>query len=889
MSIRKWVRTIVGDQSHSLQERLFRLITTIGLGGLVIGLAVGIANREEMVNQVAILIAILLLSVIVGCTLHTGKIEAGAVALSVLVMFVVLPVNFLTAGGIYGGASIWFILGFVLATIVVESRYKYILLAGGYLIFLACYYVAYFYPSKVVQHTLDMAYIDSIATLTIVSVVICIMLQFQNAVYREENSVAKQQKKEIEDLNRAQNRFFSSMSHEIRTPINTIIGLNEMILREEVSDEVAEDAQNIQNASRMLLSLINDILDMSKIRSGRMEIVPAVYDMGAMLSDIVNMIWVRAKEKELAFHINVEQSIPAQLYGDEVRIKQILINLLNNAVKYTQEGSVNLSIQCLKKENDTVYITYSVSDTGMGIKKESVPYLFSAFKRVDEEKNRYIEGTGLGLSIVKQLVSLMGGDIEVNSVYTKGSTFMVTLPQKVAGSEQIGELDLETRHTMRVREHYRSIFEAPKAHVLIVDDNDANLMVAEKLLLDTKVKVDTALSGQECLKMTLQQRYDVIFMDHLMPVMDGIECLHLIRSQVGGLNNETPVVVLTANAGGKNQAMYKREGFDGYLLKPVSGNQLETELLSHLPRELVKMANVPGNNDMAYEPVLGHEKKQILMITTDSVSDLPVKLAKQYQIAVQPYRVVTEGGEFKDGEEIEGDGVMEYLVGRSKSAYSEAPAVSDYEAFFAEQLTKAQHIIHITVAKGNGNGYENALEASGSFDNVTVVNSGHLSSGMGLVALYAAQAAASGMTVEAVLKEIESLKVRTRTSFVVDSTKYLEKSGRISSRISAICEACMLHPVVMLKKSNITVGTVHIGTRKNVWRKYIRSELKSPAKIDQRLLFITYAGLRPKELDEIAAQVRERVPFENVIYQKASSAISTNCGPGTFGLLYLEK
>lgn len=889
MNIGKWIREVLGDQRHSLQERLFRLITTIGLIGLLFGLVAGALNKEGLFNQLAMLAVVLIIFLIVCFALRTGRIETGAVIVSALVMFVVLPLNFLTAGGIYGGAPIWFILGFVLAMIVVEGRIKYALLAGGYMMFLACYYIAYFYPEKVAQHTSDMAYIDSIATLTIVSVVICVMLQFQKMMYRGENRVAKQQKKEIEELNQAQNRFFASMSHEIRTPINTIIGLNEMILREDVSDEVAEDAQNIQNASRMLLAIINDILDMSKIESGKMDIVPVSYDTGAMLSDIVNMIWVRAREKGLSFHINVEPGTPAQLYGDEVRVKQILINLLNNAVKYTPEGSVTLSIQCRKKEGDTVYITYSIADTGMGIRKENIPYLFTAFKRVDEEKNRYIEGTGMGLSIVKQLVTLMDGDIEVNSVYTKGSTFVVTLPQKAVGKEQVGELDLETKHTLRKREHYRSVFEAPRARILIVDDNDANLMVATKLLQDTKVHADTASGGQECLKMTLQTKYDVILMDHLMPGMDGVECLHRIRSQEGGMNMETPVVVLTANAGGENQAMYRREGFDGYLVKPVSGNQLEIELLRHLPRELVKMTDTSGDSDVLVGPVLGHEKKQLLMITTDSVSDLPEQFAEKYRITVQPYRVLTEKGEFLDGEEIETDGVLEYLGQSDKRVHSEAPETPEYEAFFAEQLTRAQNVIHISMAKNASKGYRNALEASTSFDNVTVVDSGHLSSGMGLIVLYAAQAAAAGMSADEVLREIEDLKARTKTSFVVDTTEYLARSGRIPAKVHAVCKTCMLHPVIVLKKSSMTVGAIHMGMRRSVWGKYIRSALKAPGRIDRRLLFLTYAGLRPAELDEIAAQVRARVPFENIIYQKASPAISANCGPGTFGLLFLEK
>ena len=523
----------------------------------------------------------------------------------------------------------------------------------------------------------------------------------------------------------------------------------------------------------------------------------------------------------------------------------------------------------------------------MGIKKESIPHLFDAFRRVDEEENHYIEGTGLGLSIVKQLVELMGGEIAVNSVYRKGSTFVVTLPQRVEDEKQLGELDFEKRRSMNGREHYRAAFEAPKAHVLIVDDNRANLMVAEKLLQGTKVQVETAGSGAECLKLTMQRRYDAIFMDHLMPEMDGIQCFHQIRSQTGGLNPETPVVVLTANAGGEEQALYKREGFDGYLVKPVSGIQLEAELLKQLPRELVSMANAPEFTDMVVGPVLGHKKKLPLMITTDSVSDLPAELSQRHHIAVMPYRVMTEGGEFRDGEEIETEGVLSYISSQGKKVHSESPEAEDYEAFFAEQLTAAQSIIHIAMAQNASKGYENSLQASRTFDNVTVVDSGHLSSGMGLIALRAAECAESGMSAGEILREIDSMKKRTRTSFIVGSTEYLARAGRLSAKISAFCEACMLHPVIVLRKSSMTVGAIRMGTRDVIWKKYIRSALKGAGGADRRLLFITHAGLNQRELEEIAAKVKEKIEFETVIYQKASPAISANCGPDSFGLLFM--
>jgi len=888
MNPKKFVQAI-WDCNRSRQERMFRLLVILGLVGLMAGAVARTMVGGSINNLIAMMIVLVFFVCIIYYVIRCKRIQLGAVIIAFIIIYLVLPFNFLAGGGIYGGGPIWFLFGVVYVCLVVEGKIKYLFFISGVVLSSVCYYIAYFYPNLIVQHTLVMAHADSFATLCIVTIMTCSMILFQNAIYRSENETTQRQKKEIEELNKTQNRFFSSMSHEIRTPINTIIGLNEMILREDVSDEVAADAKSIQGASKMLLTLINDILDMSKLESGKMDIVPVTYDVGAMLSDIVNMIWVRAKEKDIEFHIDVDKAMPAQLFGDEVRIKQVIINVLNNAVKYTSEGSVTLSIQCKRMESGRAQVSYSVSDTGMGIKKESIPYLFSAFKRVDEEKNRYIEGTGLGLSIVKQLVELMGGDIAVNSVYTKGSTFVITLPQDIVGENEIGELDLETRHALNVREHYKQSFEAPRAQVLLVDDNETNLMVEEKLLRDTKVKIHTASSGAECLNHTLQERYDVIFMDHLMPGMDGIACLHEIRAQTGGLNQNTPVVVLTANAGSENQELYRREGFDGYLLKPVSGIQLETELLRHLPEELVSMVNAGASVGIVEAPVLTHRKKLSIMISTDSVCDLPGDIVEKNQVAVMPYRVLTEGGEFMDGVETETDGILSYISRKGKHAQSEAPEIADYEEFFAAHLTKAQYIIHISMAQNVSQGYKKALEASKIFDNVTVVDSGHLSSGMGLMVLRAAECASAGLAVDTILNEIERMKAYVRTSFIVDSTEYLARSGRISSKVNTICKVLLFHPVLILKNSSMKVGAIRIGTQDAARKKYISSILDVRGEIDRRILFITYAGLTMKELKEIEEQVKSVMVFEHIIYQKASPAISTNCGPGSFGLLFIMK
>ena len=887
-SPKEWFMAI-GDRKLDLQERLFRLLVTIGLVGLAAAITNGIVIGEDETNIIPLVIAFFVFFAIAVFSIYFHKIQLGAIIIGAIIIYLVLPFNFLTTGGIFGGAPFYLIFGMVYVSLVVEGKVKYIFLISSFIMNAACYYIAYRYPSLVTQHTLDMAYDDSVTSLMIVGALICVMLLFQNAIFRSENAVSNRQKQEIEELNRAQNRFFSSMSHEIRTPINSIIGLNELILRENVSDKVAADAMNIQGACKMLLSLINDFLDVSKIESGKMDIVPAIYNVGDMLSDIVNMIWVRAKEKGLEFHVDVDGAVPSQLYGDEVRIKQILINVLNNAVKYTQEGSVTLSIQSKMVSSDYAQISYSVTDTGMGIKEESIPHLFSAFQRVDEEENRHIEGTGLGLSIVKQLVDLMGGDITVNSVYTKGSTFVITLPQKTVDKVTIGNFDPETKRSLGARECYKQTFEASKASVLVVDDNDVNLMVTKKLLRDTKVQVDTAASGAECLKRTIQNRYDVIFMDHLMPDMDGIECMHMLRTQTGGLNQNTPVVILTANAGDENQALYRREGFDGYLLKPVSGLQLEEELLRHLPRELVSLTSVNGSLGVVEASVLAHKKKLPVMITTESVCDLPEDLLEKYQIAVMPYRVVTEGGEFLDGIETETDSVLSYISGTRKNARSEEATVAECEAFFTEQVTKAQYIIHITMAQNVSLGYANASEASRSFDNITVVDSGHLTSGMGLIVLQAAKYAAEGMSAEAITRELEDLKRRTRTSFVMENTEYLARSGRLAPKIHEICDALMFHPVIVLKNSSLKVGMIKIGSHDYVRSTYIASTLRSAEAVDTENLFIAHTGLTKEELDDVKEQVQRKVKFRNIMYQKASPAISANCGPRTLALCFVMK
>ncbi len=735
---------------------------------------------------------------------------------------------------------------------------------------------------------------NEMANFTIFSVfqvVMGIIMSYTRFRLNEQLVTAEKQRKEIYMLNKSQTTFFSNMSHEIRTPINTIIGLNEMILREDVSDEVIEDAVNIKAAGKLLLNLINDILDMSKFQSGSMQLLIEPYHTGDMLSDIVGMLWIRAKDKKLDFNVDVSPDIPAELVGDEVRIKQILINVINNAIKYTKEGSVSLTVQCEKHEDKICNMIYMVSDTGIGIKSEDIPYLFSAFKRVDETTTKHIEGTGLGLSIVKQLVDLMGGKITVNSVYKKGSTFVIEIPQRIEREGSVGKYDFAKAGSSAKKKEYLPKFEAPEARILVVDDNEANLMVVRKLLRDTKVRVDTASSGAEALRKTLNIKYNVIFMDHLMPEMDGVECRRRIKDQTGGRCRDTAIIILTANADEENRALYARENFDGYLAKPVSGDALENELYSHLPKEIVR---ITGNrSEIAQESISwmsGSKKRKSIVITTESVADLSPEIIEKYGIAVIPHKVRTEEGLFKDGKEIETLGVLKYMENPNHSVLPQGPTVREVEEFFAKQLTYANNVIHISISsKIEHSGYQPSLEASKSFDNVFIIDSGHVSSGQGLMAVVAARMVEEGLSAEQIVKELEAYKKKIHTSFIVDNLDFLARAGQVGNGTANVVKSLMGRPVLRLRNGKMGVGMTYFGARENAWKAYINSVLTNAAKIDTRMLFVTYVGITKRDTDWIREQIEKYMHFDEIYFKQASPAVSVNCGPGTFGLLYMEK
>ena len=509
--------------------------------------------------------------------LYTGGTEGS----SIFLFFVGVPIVFFFFNLFYG---LYFNLVFLLIMVVyIASPYREL---------------GYQFPE---------VYYQRLPMMFLANVVMCSIAQYEIVKARIRQDVALEQARHA---NEAKTDFLANTSHEIRTPINAVLGMNEMILRETAKAEAMEEPDinkyreafgrirsysgNVDSAGNNLLAIINDILDFTKIEEGKMDIVPVEYQLSSVLNDVSNMIYFKAGEKKLSFTTDVDENLPDNLFGDVVRVRQVITNILNNAVKYTDEGSVSLKISgtrpdCTENGKPILNLVVEVKDTGIGISRENLGKLFVKFERLDLVRNSTKEGTGLGLAITKMLLDMMHGRIDVESEYGKGSAFTVTVPQGIVSDEPIGNFKEKFEKSIGEKEDYHESFIAPSAKILVVDDTRMNLIVATEILKDTKMYIDTAISGSDAVKMTLKTRYDVILMDQRMPEMDGEETLHEIRSFPGSPNRQTPVICLTADAVVGAKERYISKGFDDYLSKPIEGRVLENMLRKYISPDKIQI------------------------------------------------------------------------------------------------------------------------------------------------------------------------------------------------------------------------------------------------------------------------------------------------------------
>lgn len=420
------------------------------------------------------------------------------------------------------------------------------------------------------------------------------------------------QKLQAEEANKAKSNFISNVSHELRTPVNAVLGMNEMILRECKDINILQYSSNIKVAGNNLLHIINDILDFTKVEAGKVEIVNGDYDLTEMLFELYDMIAIRAKDKGLNFIVCVHPHCRRHMHGDSQKLKQIITNLLTNAVKYTNYGYVEISVSTTMLEGSKALLTVAVKDSGIGIKQEDLGHLFNSFERLEEERNRNIEGTGLGLALTSKLVTLLGGNIEVQSEYGVGSQFSISVAQTILDNERVGDFNYQNSHRIVDIDSYHEAFTAPNAKMLVVDDNEQNLFVVESLLKNTKIQISTATSGKECLNRVRIERFDLILLDHMMPHMDGIQTIDKIHEE--GLCEGVPIIAYTANALDTAIQLYKEHGFADYLLKPAHGKTLEILVQKYLKPKLVEQVR---EKDKEEEPLIeknesGHSREYLL-------------------------------------------------------------------------------------------------------------------------------------------------------------------------------------------------------------------------------------------------------------------------------------
>lgn len=557
---------------------------SVFIGGMVMTIFNILSHRGVVTVSTALISLIGLLITIDIKVKHRRKGVVWGVMFIGLGIFTYYSVT----GANDGFAILWTLLVPMAVCFLIGTKYGIVLSIYYELLFIVLFYtpirshMAQFYSQTFMNRYPVLYFIDAFIVFVMMS-----SYQISTVSQMEYEQKLQEAMNNAIAADKAKSRFLAQMSHEIRTPINAVLGMNEMILREATDPNVRDYADDIQVASKNLLSIINTILDFSKIEDGKMEIVPAEYDFPSVVNNIINSVAAMAKGKNLELKVDIDPGLPVSLFGDDLRISQVVMNLLTNAVKYTEEGTVSFTVREASRNGKEIFIDVDVSDTGIGIRQEDMDKLFESFGRLDEKRNRGIEGTGLGIAIVTKLLEMMGSKLDVKSEYGKGSSFSFRIRQEIIDDSPVGKYTERFEKTVR-QEVNRDYVYAPSARILVVDDNEMNCKVAKNLMKQNGIVPEFAFSGEECIKKLSVKFYHIVFLDHMMPKMDGIETLKILREK-NLISEGTVVIALTANAVVGAKDFYLEAGFDDYLSKPIEIEHLELMLSEYLPENLTHL------------------------------------------------------------------------------------------------------------------------------------------------------------------------------------------------------------------------------------------------------------------------------------------------------------
>ena len=610
------IKSFFNVRTKGMRLVLFNVMVVVAVLGGVFSIIMAIASLLPVQPVPIFIVAILIAALPFYLANYKGRLGVASNFMVIVSCFFLFPGIFFSQGGIESGMSSWFALGILFIFLLLDGVNFVVMLSLDAIVIIGCYWLSYKYSQLVHGQMLRASFfLDVVQSIFVTTVAVGLIVKVQAWMQKQQDSIveeknkllvevtqkAKHAQREAEIANHSKSNFLANMSHEIRTPINTVLGMDEMILRETREDNTRSLAQDIRTSTESLLEIVNEILDFSRIESGKMELMADDYELCDVLHDTVTVFGLRAKEKGLYLHIHVDEKLPAMYRGDSLRLRQIINNIMSNAIKYTREGGINFSVTG-HQEEDSEVLHFEIEDTGAGIREEDLHRLFEAFERIDEKTNRNIEGTGLGMAITANLLHMMDSNLQVRSVYGQGSTFYFDLKQRVKDWTPIGHFQVKDKKNADNSKEQHFTFLAPNVHVLLVDDNAMNRKVFCKLLKHTQIQIDEVDNGFTCLEMVKKRHYDIIFLDHMMPELDGVETFSYMQSMQENRCKDTPVIVLTANAiiGAKEQ--YMQIGFTDYLSKPIDSHRLENLIVEQLALHNIHVEPIElsGNNSEVY-------------------------------------------------------------------------------------------------------------------------------------------------------------------------------------------------------------------------------------------------------------------------------------------------